>query len=60
MADVPLTATLTVSGKDLQVIYLALDELPGKLSRELFAKLSAQVQAQIDAATKEPPAPPAG
>jgi len=44
------TAKLEVNGRELQVIYAALDELPGKLSRELFTKIQAQVQKQLDEA----------
>lgn len=54
----PTTCTLTVTGNELQILYRALDELPGKFSRELFAKLSGQVQAQINAAkSAAPPSP---
>lgn len=58
----PTVCMLVLTGNDLQVIYGALDELPGKFSRPLYNKISGQVQAQIDAAAKkvaEPPDPPA-
>lgn len=45
-------ATLKVNGKDLQAIYAGLDELPGKFGREVYNKMSAQVQAQLDAHEK--------
>jgi hypothetical protein len=43
------TAKLEVNGNELQIIYTALDELPGKIGRALFTKLQAQVQQQLDA-----------
>ena len=46
----PTECTLFLTGNDLQVIYGALDELPGKFSRALYQKISGQVQGQIDAA----------
>lgn len=52
---IPKTATITVTGGELQVLYGALDELPGKFGRALFCKIQSQVQAQIDAALKPPP-----
>lgn len=52
---IPKTATLTVTGGELQILYGALDELPGKFGRALYVKIQNQVQAQIDAALKAPP-----
>lgn len=58
--NAPTECTLVLTGNDLQVIYGALDELPGKFSRSLYNKISGQVQAQIDAAAAAatPPPPP--
>jgi hypothetical protein len=52
---IPKTAALLVTGGELQILYGALDELPGKFGRALYAKIQGQVQAQIDAALKAPP-----
>lgn len=54
----PEFAQLTVNGRELQIIYAGLDELPGKISRELYDKIRSQVQAQIAAhEAAQPPAP---
>jgi hypothetical protein len=53
---IPKIAHLTVSAQELQVIYGALDEVPGKFGRVLYGKIAGQVQEQIDAALAKPPA----
>lgn len=52
---IPREATITITASELQILYGALDELPAKFSRALYAKISDQVQVQIDAALKAPP-----
>lgn len=57
---IPRECDLHVTAQELQAIYAGLDELPGKIGREVFNKISAQVQKQIDAALAPPaPSPPA-
>lgn len=42
-------AFVRLSGRDLQAIYHALDELPGKIGRPVLQSIQAQVQQQLDA-----------
>lgn len=45
----PTICQIELTGADLQIIYAALDEFPAKQTRVLYNKISAQVQAQIEA-----------
>lgn len=44
--------TLSFDGRDLQMLYQALDELPGRMGRPLFTRIQVDVQRQIDAQAK--------
>lgn len=47
-------ATLTVTPDQLAAILAGLDELPGKLGRALYAELTSQVRAQMEAHAAPP------
>ena len=51
--NLPTETTITLSGQDLQIIYAALDEIPTKLGRMVYNRISAQVEAQLEAHRKQ-------
>ncbi len=55
---IPRECVLRVSGQDLQAILAGIDELPGRISRHVHARITAQVNEQIRAALEPPAAPP--